>query len=177
MRCQRFIFEPQSLNIAAVVDMTPCQSLRPNSALAWLASPMTPVSEYVDIARAKAPMFGRGPKWHGWQNQSTHIVTACRMLCSFQGDRFRKPSVEIHRQMWPLLLCASGGYDRQTPSVNKRLDFQICIVNEFMRLHVGSFALPRLPCGLQQSYGHLSSPWSQRRPPGQPCSAIDRMAR
>ena len=54
-----------SLNNAAVVNTTSFQSLRPNSALALVASPMTPVSEYFVKSRcglfqSTTPALGGG---------------------------------------------------------------------------------------------------------------------
>ena len=69
-----------SLKIAAAVDMTSFQSLRPNSALAWPASPMTPVSEYLVKSRSGSSQSTSRERPEGILSSWTVSGRRCRAI-------------------------------------------------------------------------------------------------
>ena len=65
----------------------------------------------MDVATSIVSVLGRRAEWHSRKHQPIRIMLFSSPFRCGQAYRLCKPSIKVHKQMWPLLLCAAGGHN------------------------------------------------------------------
>jgi hypothetical protein len=84
----------------------------------------------IDESSAEITVFGRGAKWNRRENKDIYAIGHYCLVGSSDADCLRKPCVEVHGQVRPLLFRASGWNDRQGTFLGESLDLLVCKVAE-----------------------------------------------